>query len=125
MEEARFSLARVVFGITLIVLSFLLLIQILNRISFNDRLTSFLGVFSFGIIIGFGVWLLSHYPLKMFLEPFLVIILWSILIFLPIWISPISKDVLPLILGFSPFLALLLWVGYTKLKAKYKGKRDA
>jgi hypothetical protein len=122
MGRARFSTARVILGIVLIVSSFILLFQILNTISFNERLTSFLGVFSFGMMIGFGAWLLSQYPLKMYLEPFLVITLWAFLIFLPIWLSPLPKDILVLVLGFSPFLALLLWIGYTKLKGKFTGK---
>jgi|Deesub1362A_J573_1020465.scaffolds.fasta_scaffold10153_4 hypothetical protein len=118
-----FSPLRIISGIIIILLSFLLLYQVLTTISSNNRFTFFLGVFSFGILLGFGTWAISHYPLKAFLEPLLIIILWTFIVFLPIWLSSLPKDVLPLILGFSPFLALLLWILYITLKEKLTGKR--
>ena len=124
MRETLFSPIRIVFGIVLMVLGFLFVPPVLNSTLSNNRLISLLSIVSLAAIIGTGAWLLFRHSFRMFLEPLSIFALWISLVFLPIWLLPLPKDALYLVLGFSPFLALLLWIGYTKLKAWYKGKRN-
>lgn len=73
-------------------------------------------------MIGSGAFLLSGYPLKMFLEPFLIFTVWFFLIVLPIMLSPLSTDDLILVLAFSLLALTFLYGGYTKLREKRKKK---
>lgn len=121
-------LIRVVIGLTLFIIGIASLFIIFDpqglRISFENRPLFILTMFAVSTAIGLGAYLFSGYPLKKILEPLLIVTFWTFFIFLPIWLSPLPRDTLILAIGFSPFLALLLWIGYTKLKERITGKRE-
>jgi len=87
---------------------------------FADRLTFILVMFAISVTIGFGGWLFSQYPLKMFLKVILGFTLWTFLFFLPIFLSSLPTDVIILSLSSSLLLLALLSSYYSKWRAKQK-----
>lgn len=120
MQEKGFTLPRAISGIILMVFGFSLIPQIFNNVPFDNRLISLPIIFSIAVIIGFGAWLLSQYPLKMFLEPFIIITFWSFLLVLPILLLPLSIDVQGLAISLSTLLPVVLYGNYSKGRSKRK-----
>lgn len=127
MTVKNLFLIRVIIGLTLFIIGIASLFIIFAphglRITFENRISFILTMFAVSTTIGFGAYLFSGYPLKKFLEPFLVFTLWIFLIFLPTWLAPIPTDAIILIQSFSLFLLVLLYGNYTKWREKRK-KRE-
>jgi hypothetical protein len=74
--------------------------------------------FTVSVTIGFGGLLFSGYPLKMFFKPLLIITLWTFVVFLPIFSSPIPQDAKNLIPPLSLLIIAVLYGKYEKSKEK-------
>ena len=89
----------------------------------DDKPFFLITIFAISTTIVSGAWLLSGYPLKRYLEPLIIGWAWFLFGFSPLFYIPIPKDTLYVILGLSAFEPILMWIGYSKLKARYqKGK---
>jgi hypothetical protein len=89
----------------------------------SEKTTWLLILYIVGAMISLGGYLAAGYPPVKGLEILIIGGLWVLLI-LPIFYLPISDDTFVLALGFSPFLALLLWIAYTRLKERVIGRRE-
>lgn len=126
--RAHVPLVQRIIGLGLIVIGFLFITIIFNPKglvgpSISDRTAWLLILYSVGAMISLGGYLAAGYAPAKGLEILIIGGLWVLLI-LPIFYFPLSEDTFALALGFSPFLALLLWIVYTKLKEKVTGKRE-
>jgi len=108
----------------LVIIGLVLLIVIFNikglLTPFDNKLIFSAGIASIATMTGFGVGLLSGYPLKMVLEPLVLALLYIVFFFMPIFFLPLPEDILAMVLGFSTFIPLLMWIAYAKLKARFK-----
>lgn len=120
---------RTIFGIVLVILGFFFLAVIFNPhgliIPTDEPATLILILSIISMMIGVGSYLASGYDPEKILEPLVIVWLWVFFWVLPLFYLSLPEDALVLILGFSTFIPLLLWIGYTKLKAWYKEKHDA
>ena len=128
MRKTQVPLAQRVVGLSLVATGFLLIAVIFNPkglvgMPINDRIVWLSIFYVVGGMISIGGYLAAGYDPKKGLEILIIGGIWVLLI-LPIFYLPVSEDVLLLALGFSPFLALLLWLMYVKLKQKYGAKRE-
>lgn len=124
----RVLLVQRIIGSCLIISGFLLIAIIFNPKGLvgppiSDRPLWLLILYTVGTMISLGGYLAAGYAPRKGLEVLIIGGLWILLI-LPIFYLPISEDTFVLALGFSPFLALLLWIAYTKPKEKVTGKRE-
>lgn len=113
-----------IFGLSLVLLGFYLLATnfpyVLGLLGREHGVVMLIG-FIIGTMIAFGGYLAAGYDPKKAMEP-LTIGWLSVIFIIPILYLPLPKDVRVIALGFSTFIPLLLWVGYTKLKAKIQRK---
>jgi hypothetical protein len=126
--KTHVPLIQRIIGLGLIITGFVFITIILNPKglagpSISDRIAWLLILYTVGAMISLGGYLAAGYAPIRGLEILIVSGLWVLLI-LPIFYLPISEDTFVLALGFSPFLALLLWIAYAKLKEKITGKRE-
>lgn len=128
MATKRSLLIQRISGLGLIIIGFSLLAIIFNTkglmVPTTDRAILFLIFFAIGTMIAFGSYLASGSEPKKAIEPLFISGL-SIIFILIILYLPLPKNILILVLGFSTFIPLLLWIAYIKLKAKYRKERDA
>lgn len=107
----------------MIIVGFLLIVIIFNpqglMIPTSDRVVVWLIFCIIGEMIGLGAYLASGFASRAVIEILLISGLCIILI-IPILSLPLSEDMYGLVLGFTPFLGLLLWISYTKLKSNVK-----
>jgi hypothetical protein len=75
---------------------------------------------SVSLAIGLGVGLLSGYPLRMFLTPFLILIVWGIPMLWLMLFSPLPEDVRIVVPSLSLILVVVLYGSYTKRRARRK-----
>lgn len=124
MQMRSPSLTRIIIGIGLFIIGIVSLIMIFDPrgllIPFEDPPLFVLAIFGVSMTIGFGAWLFSGYPLKMFLEPVFLVALWVFLFVLPILLLSFSIDVTSLVLSFSLLLLVLAYGNYKKWKEKHK-----
>jgi len=129
MQNSHNYRLQPIFGILLIIMGFSIIAAIFNAqgivLPTDEPAIVFLMLFLISTIIAFGVFLLSGLNPKKFLEPLIICWLWIVFFVLPIPYMPLSRDSIYLLLGFSTFIPLLLWIGYTKLKAKYKRRQNS
>ena len=128
MEKTRIPLIQRITGICLVVTGFIAIFVIFNPKGLigppiSNHIAWVLIFYAIGAMISLGSYLAAGYSPAKGMEILAIAGLWIVLI-LPVFYLPISEDTLVLVLGFSPFLALLLWIGYTKLKEKLTGKRE-
>jgi len=91
----------------------------------DDKPFFLITIFAISTTIVSGAWLLSGYSLKRYLEPLIIGWAWFLFGFTPLFYIPIPKDTLYVILGFSAFEPILIWIGYTKLKTKYISRKTS
>lgn len=124
MERNKAPVAQRIIGLSLAIIGFVLLVAILNPKGLvgppvSDRITWVMIAYAIGAMIAIGGCVAAGYDLKKSLEVLVISVLWLLLV-LPILYLPLSEDMYALAAGFSPFLALLLWIAYTKVKARFK-----
>lgn len=123
MEKAPIQPIQRIIGVGLIIVGFLLIVIIFNpqglMIPTSDRVVVWLIFCIIGEMIGLGAYLASGFASRAVIEILLISGLCIILI-IPILSLPLSEDMYGLVLGFTPFLGLLLWISYTKLKSNVK-----
>jgi hypothetical protein len=87
-------------------------------IPFENRSLFISVIFVVSMAIGFGAWLVSGYPLKMFTEAALIVTLWIFLFVLPISMLPLSGENLGLIMSFSLLLLVVAYGEYSRRRKK-------
>jgi hypothetical protein len=109
------------FGAAAMVLGFLSLAVIFNPEGLvlpTEPALRMLILFAVSHLIGLGGYVAAGYELRKIVEPLAILWVWFVFLFIPLFYLPIPEDDLVLILGFSTFVPLLLWIAYTKLKGK-------
>ncbi len=125
MVRARAPPIQRIIGLSLVMAGFAILVVIFNPNGLvgpliSDRIIWLLIFYTIGAMISLGGFVAAGYEPKKGLEVLVIGGLCVVLI-APILYLPLSEDMLAIALGFSPFLGLLLWTVYAKLKARMKG----
>ncbi len=125
MVRARAPPIQRIIGLILVIAGFAILVVIFNPNGLvgppiSDRIAWLLIAYTIGAMISLGGAAAAGYEPKKVLEVLAVSGL-CVLLIAPILYLPLSEDMLAIALGFSPFLGLLLWTVYAKLKARIQG----
>jgi len=112
---------RVILGIGLIIIGLTSLSIIFSPkgllIPFDNPLF-ILTAFAVGMAIGLGAWLISGYPLRMFLGPLLIVILWGFPMLWLMLFSPLPEDIRIVVPSLSLIIVVVLYGSYAKRRAQ-------
>ncbi len=123
MDTSNLFLLRLIAGIGLIFIGLVSLAVIFGPKGLLIHLENPLFIptaFAISLAIGLGAWLPFGYPLRKFLEPFLVLTLWGVPALWLMLFSPLPEDIRIILPSLSLILLVILYGNYAKKRAKDK-----